>query len=245
MEKIFKILKQAGQIALEEQKTLKTQVKKDGTIVTNGDLAVSHFLEKEFKILFPEYDLFCEENCSQIPQKEKVIIVDPIDGTQSYNRREDTWCILVGFTENLKPTQGFIYQPVTDKMFYASKGQGAFLQSPEGTQKLNQARTGPLKGITSFKDYGENDFFKKQGIEQVDQMFSAALKIAKIANGEYDLYPNFQKGCSIWDLVAPQILLEEAGGTLEFASPTPYQFQTPSLKERFCAYGARMTPLQW
>jgi len=71
--------------------------KKDGTIVTNGDIAVSKFLECELGKLFPDYEVFSEESCDVLPQGSKVIVIDPIDGTKSYHRHEDTWCILVGF----------------------------------------------------------------------------------------------------------------------------------------------------
>ena len=96
MKKLINLIRKAGKIALESQKEMTVANKADTSIVTNGDLAVSKFLERELKKLYPDHDVFSEENCSNIPKSSKVIIIDPIDGTESYSRREDTWSILVG-----------------------------------------------------------------------------------------------------------------------------------------------------
>jgi 3'(2'), 5'-bisphosphate nucleotidase len=240
MKAIFDIIKSAGQLAIEEQKKMTTETKKDGTIVTNGDIAVSKFLECELSKLFPDYEVFSEESCDILPKGSKVIVLDPIDGTKSYHRYEDTWCILVGFLENMKPTKGFVYQPTTQKMFYAEKNKGAFLQLPSGEEfSLRAQGNGPFSAVKSLKNYGESEFFKEHQIDLVSEMYSAALKILKVASGENDLYANFQKGCSVWDLVAPQCILEEAGGRLEFAQPIEWDLKSPLLPERFCAIGAR------
>ncbi len=244
MKKMIEIIKAAGHLALDEQKKMTTEIKKDGTIVTNGDIAVSKFLELELGQLFPDYEIFSEENCGAVPRGSKVIVIDPIDGTQSYHRNEETWSILVGFLDQMKPIKGFVYQPTTKKMFYAEKNKGAFLEGPDGNIISIQALgKGPLSAVKSKKNCGESEFFKELQIHSVSEMYSAALKILKVAAGETDLYANFQKGCSVWDLVAPQCILEEAGGRLEYAHPVSWDLSHPLVPERFCAFGARVEEL--
>jgi 3'(2'), 5'-bisphosphate nucleotidase len=246
MNPIFSVITQAGEIALAEQKNLKSQTKADGSIVTNGDLAVSHFLETELKRLYPEWEILSEENCKAIHHSEKVIILDPIDGTQSYFRGEDTWCVLIGFLDHLKPVQGYVYQPTTGNLYHAEKGQGAFLRKPDGTTiRLNADAPGPLKGIKSKKEFGETEFFHANHIHEIEAMYSAALKILKVAAGESDAYAGFQKACSIWDLAAPQCILEEAGGRIEYANPVEWDLNQPQVPERFCAIGKRIGQLLW
>ncbi len=239
-------LKKAGQIALDEQKNIKSQTKADGSIVTNGDLAVSKFLEEELKRLYPDWEIFSEENCKSIDNPDRVIILDPIDGTQSYFRFQDTWCVLVGFLDRLQPVQGFVYQPTTQRLYFAERGKGAYLQEANGTQiPLRAEGIGPLKGIKSKKDFRETEFFHANHIHQIDSMYSAALKILKVASGEYDAYAGFQKACSVWDLAAPQCILEEAGGRIEYANPVQWDLNQPQVPERFCAVGKRIQKLVW
>jgi 3'(2'), 5'-bisphosphate nucleotidase len=242
-QQLLDIIKCASKIALDEQMKMSISIKSDHSIVTNGDLAVSKYLETELKKLYPDHDIFSEENTGNIPNSKKVIIIDPIDGTESYSRKEDTWSILIGFLDDLKPVGGVVYQPSNDTLFYGFKGQGAFKQTSEGTIQLEACGYGELKGIQSLKNYGELDFFKKQGIVEIDQMFSAALKIMKVAEGATDLYLNFRKKCSLWDLVAPVAILTEAGGSILYHDPITPSFIHPHIDTKFYVYGQRITSL--
>jgi 3'-phosphoadenosine 5'-phosphosulfate (PAPS) 3'-phosphatase len=240
MKKLIKLMHEAGKIALDSQKVMTVSHKADTSIVTNGDLAVSKFLEKKLKKLYPDYDIFSEENCSNIPKSKKVIIIDPIDGTESYSRKEDTWSILVGFLDDMVPVGGVIYQPTLDLLYYGFKGEGAHKISKNEVQKLTASGTGTIKGIQSFKDYGESEYLTRLGIEDVQFMYSAALKIMKVAEGEIDAYPNFRNQCSLWDLVAPTAILEEAGGRISYRHEIAATFNDPRVKSDFCAFGIRL-----
>ena len=237
-QKIVDVIKKAGQIALSEQKNLSVNLKKDKSIVTNGDLVVSNFLEKELKILYPDYEIFSEENTTNKPKGNKVIVLDPIDGTQSYAKKENTWSVLVGFLENGIPVKGFVYQPTEDVIYYGEKDKGSFMVEKGNLLKLSvkNDRTS-LKGVTSPTERGEQKFLKLNKIDDVSFMYSASLKIMEIAKGTADLYPNFRKKCSLWDLIAPQIILEEAGGQLIFEKNIKYNFDKTWIDSKFYASG--------
>jgi 3'(2'), 5'-bisphosphate nucleotidase len=239
MKELIRVIREAGAIALEEQKNLIISDKKDLSIVTNGDLAVSSFLEKELKLLYPDHDIFSEENASNLPTSKKVIIIDPIDGTESYSRSEDSWSVLIGFLDDMIPVGGIIYQPTKDILFYGFKGLGSFKETNNCVVKLRAEPIGKTSAIQSFRDYGELDFLTNLGVENIDHMYSAALKILKVAAGEIDLYPNFRGKCSLWDLVAPQIILEEAGGNIEYDGKVLSSFSSPQIINRFCAVSKR------
>ena len=91
--------------------------KSDGTSVTNADIAVSEFLVKKLEELYPEWSVFSEENCTELPKNKKVIAVDPIDGTESYLRNEKGWGILVGFIDNQSVVEGFVSIPNENKIY--------------------------------------------------------------------------------------------------------------------------------
>lgn len=236
---LIELLKQAGALALEHQKNLDISTKSDTSMVTNGDIAVSAFLETNLKKLYPEFDVFSEENAENIPTKGKIIVIDPIDGTQSYSRKQDTWAILVGFIEEGVITQGYIYQPTLNLFYYAQKGQGAFKLENNVSTPLKADRSGPTVSYSSPSRTDENEFLQELKIDDRRFMYSASLKIMEIAQGKADFYPNFQFKCSLWDLVAPEIILNESGGIIIYETHPGINFQNPNIATRFCAVGPR------
>lgn len=239
-KQLIELVKKAGIIALEEQKNMSVSKKPDTSIVTNGDLKVSAFLEQELVKLYPDFEVFSEENSKQVPKSNKVIVIDPIDGTQSYSRRQNTWSILIGFMENGVPTKGIVYQVPTGKLYYGAKGEGSYLLENGTTKKLSAIRTGPLKSFASPSRAGEGEFLQSLQITETEYMYSASLKIMEIALGNSDIYPNFQKKCSLWDLVAPDIILSEAGGKMVYESDPGVNFNNPHINTKFCAIGPRL-----
>lgn len=239
-QKTIEVIKKAGEIALDEQKLLSINLKQDKSIVTNGDLIVSNFLETELKKLYPDYEIFSEENTVNKPKGSKVIVLDPIDGTQSYSRKENTWSVLVGFLENGVAIRGFVYQPTENILYYGEKNKGSFMVEKNKTVRLSVKNDRKfLSGITSPTEYGEQNFLKQNKIDQIDFMYSASLKIMEVAKGNFDLYPNFRKKCSLWDLIAPQIILEEAGGQLVFEKNIKYNFDKTWIDSNFYASGEK------
>lgn len=242
---LIDLLTQAGKLALKEQEQMEVKTKPDTSIVTNGDLAVSQFLEQGLKLLYPDFEIFSEENAGNVPQGDKIIVIDPIDGTQSYSRKQDSWGILVGFLESGVITQGYVYQPTKDLLYFAQKGKGAFKVENKTLTSLNAQRSGSTISYSSPSRGDENEFIKHIGIDDARFMYSASLKIMEIAKGDCDLYPNFQKKCSIWDLIAPEIILTESGGKIIYETPLVYDFTKPNVDIRFCAVGPRFFDLKF
>lgn len=244
-QKLIDLVKLAGQLALNEQKTMVVSTKADTSIVTTGDIAVSKFLEVELKKLYPDYEIFSEENSGVKPVGQKIIVIDPIDGTQSYSRNQDTWTILIGFLDNNVPVKGIVYQPTTERLWIGEKGQGSFYVHPDGlTTRLIANNNQPLnlKAWTSPTLDSEDKFLDKLNISNRETSFSASLKIMYLSQGDGDIYPNFRCKCSLWDLVAPLVILQEAGGDLVFEkhSTLPINFINPHINSKFYAVGQKM-----
>lgn len=240
---LINLTRKAGELALKEQVGMTVSVKEDESIVTTGDLAVSQFLETELKSLYPDFEIFSEENCKVKPVGNKVIIIDPIDGTQSYSRRQDTWTILIGFLEDCIPVKGIVYQPTTQKMWIGETGQGSFSVAPDNSLvRLSAVGSGDLKAWTSPTLDSEDKFLDKLNIIEREMSYSASIKIMHLSAGNGDIYPNFRKKCSLWDLVAPLVILKEAGGELVFEnySELPINFDNPHINSNFYAVGVRL-----
>ena len=240
-DELIEIILNAGQIALSEQEKLDIKVKEDNSLVTNGDLVVSVYLEKELLKLFPDHDIFSEENCKTSVSKNKVIVIDPIDGTDSYSRKEDTWAVLIGFIDNSQYVGGMIYQASNNLLYYGFKNQGSYKVKNNVETKLNALNLNKeISACSSPKDKGEFLFFKSNGISKIETSYSASLKILQIADGIHDVFANFRKKCSIWDLVAPQVILEEAGGKVLYKKPQAINYINPHIDSEFIALGQRV-----
>ena len=247
LEQIQKIIVEAGNLAYSLQENFTKETKKDGSLVTSADIAVSSFLEKELSKFYP---VLSEENYSpDLVSLPKVFVVDPIDGTISYSKKQDSWAILVALVENGITTMSFIYQPSKKKMFYAQKGHGSFLQDENGNvfklktnNKLNKLVLSP----NSKKEIESKKLIEKiTNIEETTYQFGAGLKMMKIAQGESDMYVSLDKKCGVWDILAPKLVLEEAGGFLHFEPNYSMDLKKPHVNSCFVATGkATKNPLE-
>lgn len=245
-DELILLIKNAGQIALKEQEKLDVQVKQDKSLVTNGDLVVSAYLEKELLNLFPDHDIFSEENCKSEVRKSKVVVIDPIDGTDSYSRKEDTWAILIGFISDNEYVGGMVFQASKNLLYYGFKNQGSFAVVGNKEVKLNANNINQeLSACSSPKDKGEFSFFKQHSINNIETSYSASLKILQVAEGKHDIFANFRKKCSLWDLVAPQVILEEAGGKLVYKKPQTIDYINPHINTEFIALGKRLLHIKF
>lgn len=173
-------------------------------------------------------------------------IVDPIDGTTNFVHRYPYVSISLGFSVDLIPTIGIVYNPFTQTLYSAIKGQGAFLNQ---TTKLPLTPPAPLGGLSSClvavewgSDRSGNDFAvksktfsrlaatKENGggmVHGLRSFGSAALNICAVASGGIDVY--WEAGCWAWDVCAGWVILKEAGGIMVDANPGNWE---PRIDER-------------
>ncbi len=103
---VKQIVKEAGDIALDYFGRTVGVRKKDLSIVTEADIEVGRFLTERLQKEFPGYGIINEEEekpfaASLLQAAEYVWVIDPIDGTASFNSRLPTWGIAVGLLKCL------------------------------------------------------------------------------------------------------------------------------------------------
>lgn len=237
IEEIKKIIIEAGKLAFSLQENFTKETKKDGSLVTSADIAVSSYLEKELSKYYP---VLSEENYSSDLVSEKtVFVVDPIDGTISYSKKQDSWAILVALVDSGETVMSFVYQPKYQKMFYAEKGKGAYLQIENGTSlrlKTNNLLQKLVLSPNSKKEEASQKIASKIcEIKETTYQFGAGLKMMKIVQGESDIYVSLDKKCGVWDILAPKLVLEEAGGSLYFEPNFVLSLSSPHVNSGFVA----------
>lgn len=150
--------------------------------------------------------------------KELRWVVDPIDGTANYFRGLDQCCVSIALMNGDECLIGIIHNFNTKELYEATKGHGAKLNNqPITVSKIKERNkasltTGFPASETVESSYEFLDDLK--GWKKIRMFGSAALSCAYVASGKCDFYA--EKGIYLWDFAAGIILVEEAGGAVEF-----------------------------
>jgi myo-inositol-1(or 4)-monophosphatase len=201
--------------------------KKDGTEVSDADIAVNEALKERLLGGRPDYGWLSEESEDDATRLERRLVwmVDPIDGTNAFLRHIPEWTISAALVQEGKPVAGAVFNPATGEFFHAIRGRGAFLN---GTQiKVTGRET--LEGALFIASGG---LFKKRiwkepwpGVES-RWVNSVAYRLALVAAGRADATVSLSAKCE-WDLAAGVLIVEEAGGVVTDHHGHAFRFNLP------------------
>jgi myo-inositol-1(or 4)-monophosphatase len=231
-EPLVTVLRAAGDIA---RATARGPFKRwtkgaDGSPVTEADIAVNEFLRDRLSDLVRDAGWKSEESPPPKGSVPLVWIVDPIDGTRAFISGRADWSISVALVEHGRPLIATIYAPITDEMFLAVRGQGAWLNSMP--IKVSTSATLAGASLAGPKRFLDRLSAINPGIVAQPKVHSLALRIARVAHGALDAA--FASGGSHdWDLAAADLLVHEAGGALTDFAGRPLTYDEPE-----AAYGA-------
>ena len=212
IDKVIEIAKKASCEILKiyESNDFLIQTKSDNSSVTKADLIANEIIIGELSKI-SDYPIITEE--SPIPYKErknwnKFWLIDPLDGTKDFIKKNGEFTINIALIENSKPILGVVYIPVTNDVYHAEFKKGSF---KNGTKIYNSSRRKKLIATESnFHSTQSNaEFFMKFNIENILK-YGSSIKICKLAEGLIDVYPRLN-GTKEWDTAASHIIANEAG----------------------------------
>lgn len=249
IKKVVEITKEAGSVAMEFYESPGTEIKSDNSPITKADKASEMILLNKLK-QFGDLGFFSEETEDDKTRlkKEYVWIIDPIDGTADFIQKTGEFAVMVGLVKNGEPVLGVVYLPAIEKMYFAQKEKGAFMQEKSRavkkifvseTSNINEARLVVSRNHLSeldksiAEDIGSGNFIKTG---------CNGVKICKIAEGSAELFFNTASGLGEEDCCAPQIILAEAGGKVTGTDGNDiiYNKQTPRLNTGIAASNSRL-----
>lgn len=205
---------QAGQIALSFYgRDPRVWLKAGDSPVTEADLAADRFLAETLTGARPDHGWLSEETADSGTRLERrrQFIVDPIDGTRGFIRRDGEWCVSVAIVEDGRPLAGVLARPTTGEIYLAAAGRGAWLGTTRlaiaAAPALATARFGGTPRV--FQALG----LAARGIRPVVNLSSLALRLAYVASGALDC-AIARENAHDWDLAAADLLVHEAGGLL-------------------------------
>ncbi|WP_459129339.1 3'(2'),5'-bisphosphate nucleotidase CysQ family protein [Guggenheimella bovis] len=211
--------KRAADFIMEvyDREELFVEIKADDSPVTLADKGADSLIVDTLKEQYPDYGFLTEESEDDLSRldKEYVFIIDPLDGTKEFIKRNGDFSILIALVKDHRPVFGYIYAPVTGVSYYAIKGEGAFEKVGDEVAPLHVSeRTKELRIVRSRSNISEKlkRLFERDEVVTVTKMGSA-LKGCAIAKGEAEAY--FSMGYTMeWDTCAMDLIVHEAGGVL-------------------------------
>lgn len=192
--------------------------KDDHSPLTQADLAAHRTILAGLRALTPDWPVLSEEAAAtpwaERSRWERYWLVDPLDGTREFVKRNGEFTVNIALIENHAPVLGVVQAPATGELAWAWEGGGAWHRERGGsTTRLEASSRGnPLRvaGSRSHASPREAELLGAYG-PTLKLPLGSSLKFLRIAAGAADLYLRLGS-TSEWDTAAGQCVLEEAGG---------------------------------
>lgn len=218
---LIQLVKEVGVEVLKVyDKEFKTIIKSDNSPVTEADHLANDLILKHLKLHFPEYGIISEETeeTPETYEKEKIFVIDPIDGTKGFVAKNGEFAIMIGILKNFKPYFGIVYEPVSKRLYFAEEGFGSFLELSSGN--ILDLKTSRINNFENARMYRSRNHFSKNekllceflNLPKFNPMGSIGIKSGRIASQENEIYVNLSNVLGKWDACAPQVIVEQAGG---------------------------------
>jgi len=210
-------VKEAGELLSQLSKNdIKYKMKTPHDILAEGDLISEEIIINKIKSHFTNHSILSEEKGEENLSPEFLWIIDPIDGTINFSRHIEEFCISIALQVKERVILGLIYQPLTDKMYVAERGKGAYLNKKRifVSKEKDIIKSLIATDISSNLEARTKTFRILSNISSqvrhVRIFGSSALHLTRLAEGQIDLY--FKTVFKYWDFAAGMIIAEEAGG---------------------------------
>lgn len=226
IQPVINIARNAGVKILEvyARDDFGTRLKSDDSPLTEADLAAHHAIVDGLQAIDETIPVLSEES-AKIPWQERrqwqrYWLVDPLDGTKEFIKRNGEFTVNIALVENNQPVLGVVYAPVLDVTYYGDSN-GAFKQS--GTDAAQPIQVKPHQQDETWKVVGSRShagdslvaFLQELGEHEMVSMGSS-LKLCLVAEGAAHIYPRLGP-TSEWDTAASHAVVNAAGGEVVIA----------------------------
>ncbi|MFV0244582.1 MAG: inositol monophosphatase family protein [Qingshengfaniella sp.] len=220
---MIKAARRAGRALVKdfrEVENLQVSMKGAGDFVSRADIAAEEMLKEDLLGARPSYGWLGEESGAEIKGADPTRrwIVDPLDGTTNFLHGLPHWAISIALEHKGEIVSGVVFDPAKDEMFYAEKGQGAWLNQSQrlrvsGRQRMIEGQFAVGLPFGTRPKIGETLADMARLLPQcagVRRWGAAALDLAYVAAGRFDGY--WERYINPWDIAAGLLLVREAGG---------------------------------
>jgi len=201
--------------------------------VTTADHVADERLKEILMESRPEYGWLSEETVDSPDRlnKERVWVVDPLDGTKEFIEGVPHFVVSIALVENGEPILGVLYNPVSTETFTASKGQGAQLNG-EPIQCATKDNINEMIILNSRSETRRGLWKPFDGtFGELRAIGSVAYKLGLTAAGKADIFATLRPK-NEWDICAGDCIINEAGGKLIdlYGNPRKYNLENTLLE---------------
>jgi 3'(2'), 5'-bisphosphate nucleotidase len=250
LEGVFDIaLDAGGAIMAVYAREFTVEEKTDKSPLTEADMAANEVIIAGLNDLPERIPVLSEEATDDFPGPDdsgRYWLVDPLDGTKEFIKRNDEFTVNIALIENGRPVLGVVVAPALGVSYLAAEGLGAFKIDDKGQRRPIQVAGLPAEGtkwrVVGSRSHTSPDlaaWLKTLGAHDLVAVGSS-LKSCLIAEGKADVYPRLGPTC-LWDTAAAQAIVEQAGGRVETLDGQPLSYATPEhhLNPHFVVWGHR------
>jgi 3'(2'), 5'-bisphosphate nucleotidase len=222
MQQVVAIARHAGAAIMEVYlsggpgETSKT----DNSPLTLADMAAHRIIVEALTSLTPDIPILSEEAADIAypvrSQWARYWLVDPLDGTREFIKRNGEFTVNIALIEHGKPVMGVVYAPVLDVCYHGATDTGAFVQRgnaaalPIAVKSLTEGETIRVVASRSHSDARTEALLEQLGDYQCIGMGSS-LKLCLVAEGASHFYPRLGPTME-WDTAAAHAVVNAAGG---------------------------------
>ncbi|MBI4805316.1 MAG: 3'(2'),5'-bisphosphate nucleotidase CysQ [Desulfovibrio sp.] len=220
---ICAVARLAGQAIMQIYSTdFEVELKDDQSPITRADRASNEIILQSLAALHPDIPVLSEETpkpaYSERRKWKRFWLVDPLDGTKEFVKRNGEFSVNIGLVENCRPVFGVLYVPVTDTLYAGGPGMGSLKYQGGEKQTIHAhapksgepllvvgSRSHPDERLTAYLERFPNHRMVAAG---------SALKLGLVAEGAAHLYPRFNRTWE-WDTAAGHAIVLGAGGSFQ------------------------------
>lgn len=202
-------------------------------VLTETDLAVGKFIVQKIQDTYPHYNIIDEEAGVVDEHSKQTWVVDPIDGTSNFEAGLPTYGIMMGLLEEGRAIVGGIILPAFNQLYVAQKGLGAFCngQKIQVTTETRLLSTLIVYGIDGHQENPEITIKETETLAKIIlnirnlRSTNSAYDMVQVPAGRYGAFLN--QTTKIWDNIAIQPIVEEAGGIVTDFWGKPLDYTNP------------------
>jgi len=205
--------------------------KTDDEPVTEADRSSNQHIVTRIRAMYPADGILSEESKDDLArlEKERVWIIDPMDGTKEFIARNGEFSVMIGLAVKGRSVLGVVQQPASGLLYAGALGHGAILYEDGEIIELQVSDCDIFRNMVMVSSRSHRqqivDRIRAQlNITRERVSGSVGLKVGLITRQLADVYIHPSPGCKEWDLCAPQALLEAAGGAITDCWGNPLRY---------------------
>lgn len=236
LEFLAALSREAGKAILEIYETdFEVHRKEDRSPLTEADTRSHQIISRALKAAYPDIPVLSEEgkeiDYSERKSWHRFWLVDPLDGTKEFVKRNGEFTVNIALIEGSRPIWGIIHIPAAGALYVADINAGAWCihdgerqkvrvaPPPSGKIRIVKSRSHPSPQLeTILTVLPEHEVITR----------GSALKFCAVAAGDADFYPRLGPTWE-WDTAAGQAIVEAAGGVVVDFAGRPITYNKPSL----------------